>query len=32
MVTDALIYHPAVAHYNKLVATTGMRFSPGILL
>lgn len=22
MVADALIYHPAVAHYNKFVATT----------
>lgn len=23
MVADALIYHPAVSHYNKFVATTG---------
>ena len=23
MVADALIYHPAVSHFNKFVATTG---------
>lgn len=25
MVADALIYHPAVAHYNRFVATTSMQ-------
>jgi len=24
MVADALVYHPAVAHYLRFVATTGM--------
>ena len=24
MVADALIYHPAIAHYNKYVATTSV--------
>ena len=27
MVADALIYHPAVTHYNKFVATTRMRYT-----
>lgn len=28
MVADALIYHPAVAHYNKFVATTSAFILP----
>lgn len=29
MVADALVYHPAVAHYLRFVATTGTFSEPG---
>jgi hypothetical protein len=31
MVADAVIYHPAVSHYLRYVATTGKRSRPALL-